>query len=814
MMNLIANAKTELVMKQTLIYIGAALAIAFSLTSCQKEIQDPEENNAVKKGTSFEIIANPVETRTANDGMATKWSAGDGINVFHAVSGSTTYVSDGEFTIAEADLETNKFKGDVSEELTEEAYDWYLFYPYDEHLTTPANETFYTPIGSQKSGVQTQEGNNSMAHLAGTNYPLFGKISKVAANTTPSFSVNQGCSFIEVTVTNNTESELSISQIQFKAPEFIVGTYYINFSDPENVVYTPSQSGANVFASETAKLVVNNGAAIATGASAKFYMGIKPFTAASGNNLEISVNDYVKVISLTKATTFSAGKIKKINFNYDKEDYVFTEEQFELASSVAPGDRIIITSGSTGDVNVMKHYEGSNNNYKVVAASVSDGIITTTEDMAVLTVGGETGKLTLYDGATMYYLNATNTTSSNYLKASASVDEYAKWKVEFSSKAAVITNQGKTSRNIVRYNKGDALFSCYSTGQADVYIFKKVKTLSSITLENPAPTVFYEGDTFSYDGTVIANYEDGTTEDVTTLATFTYDLSTTGAKQVEVSYKGKTASYDITVNAKPVLVFEKTIFNISNDVTNGGVEYSINNSIDGNLQASCESDADWLTVGDYYLYDGPRPYQFYSAAKNEGTERSGHLTFTYPHADPVVVTIIQAKADDYVEPTTTTLMLTRDIIHAAHAMGNGSYGDYKDKDVDLTIGEIGFTAQNICSNSKNGTYYMAAGQYVQFKKETGYLYNTTSLNLKSIKIWTLESAGTGVVVNTGSAKNPSTVATVTSTSSETFTVLDNNNNEVEQAMKIYEVALNDGDTYFKLVPSTALWVYKMEIEYE
>lgn len=646
------------------LYTGVALAMALSLGSCNKEIDNPNETPiSVKGGIPFEVIANPVETRTTNDGMETKWSAEDGINVFHAVAGSTEYVSDGEFTIAAADLETNTFKGEVSEELTGDAYDWYLFYPYDEHLTTPANETFYTPIGSQKSGAQTQNGNDSMAHLAGENYPLFGKIAGVTAGTIPSFSVNQGSSFIEVTVTNNSESDLTVSEVKFKAPEYIVGTYYINFSDPENVVYTPSKSGSNVFATETATLNVENGTAITKGGSAKFYLGIKPFAAASGEKLEVSVNDYVKVIDLTKATTFSAGKIKKINFNYDKEEYVFTSESFELASSVAPGDRIIITSGTTGSVSVMKHYEGTNNNYKVVAASVSDGIITTTEDMAVLTVGGEAGNLTLYDGATMYYLNATNTTGSNYLKASASVDEYAKWKVEFSSKAAVITNTGKSSHNIVRYNKGNTdtapLFSCYSSGQADVYIFKKLKTLSSIALENPAPTVFYLGDSFSYTGKVMASFEDGSTEDVTSLASFTYDLSSAGSKTVSVSYSRgsvtKTASYDITVNAKPVLVFEKTIFNISNDVTNGGVEYSINNSIDGNLQASCESDADWLTVGDYYLYDGPRPYQFYSAAKNEGAEREGHLTFTYPHAEPVVVTIIQAKADGYVPTTPVTV---------------------------------------------------------------------------------------------------------------------------------------------------------------
>ncbi len=770
------------------LYTGVALAMALSLGSCNKEIDNPNETPiSVKGGIPFEVIANPVETRTTNDGMETKWSAEDGINVFHAVAGSTEYVSDGEFTIAAADLETNTFKGEVSEELTGDAYDWYLFYPYDEHLTTPANETFYTPIGSQKSGAQTQNGNDSMAHLAGENYPLFGKIAGVTAGTIPSFSVNQGSSFIEVTVTNNSESDLTVSEVRFKAPEYIVGTYYINFSDPENVVYTPSQSGSNVFATETATLNVENGTAITKGGSAKFYLGIKPFAAASGEKLEVSVNDYVKVIDLTKATTFSAGKIKKINFNYDKEEYVFTSESFELASSVAPGDRIIITSGTTGSVSVMKHYEGTNNNYKVVAASVSDGIITTTEDMAVLTVGGEADNLTLYDGATMYYLNATNTTGSNYLKASASVDEYAKWKVEFSSKAAVITNTGKSTRNIVRYNKGNTdtapLFSCYSSGQADVYIFKKVKTLSSITLENPAPTVFYEGDTFSYDGTVIANYEDGTTEDVTTLATFTYDLSTTGAKQVEVSYKGKTATYDITVNAKPVIKFEATTKSINYLEVHGALEYSIENSINGNLEASCESDADWLVAESFYL-SGTTSYEYWHTEANDGAERTGHLTFTYPHAEPVVITFIQEKSPDYEEPTSQTVTLKYSGSSTGNMTGNNDAATVGlDASKWSVIGAKG-SASNFPGLNKDGDirlYYHADGSntITVTALETGVVINSIAIT------YTDDNYSNGKVLVGGSEVSIS--AGSYPINSNSFVITNGNTSNVQVRIKSIEI---------------------------
>ena len=84
------------------------------------------------------------------------------------------------------------------------------------------------------------------------------------------------------------------------------------------------------------------------------------------------------------------------------------------------------------------------------------------------------------------------------------------------------------------------------------------KNLSSIELSGEYPTVFTEGDAFSYEGmTVTAFYDDETDANVTAKATFTgYNMSTLDEQQtVTVSYTEngviKTASYDITVNAIP-----------------------------------------------------------------------------------------------------------------------------------------------------------------------------------------------------------------------------------------------------------------------
>ena len=79
---------------------------------------------------------------------------------------------------------------------------------------------------------------------------------------------------------------------------------------------------------------------------------------------------------------------------------------------------------------------------------------------------------------------------------------------------------------------------------------KAPATLTGISLSGDYPTEFTQGDAFSSEGIVVtANYDDQSTKDVTEDATFEgYDMSEVGVQTVTVSYEGKTATYDITVN--------------------------------------------------------------------------------------------------------------------------------------------------------------------------------------------------------------------------------------------------------------------------
>lgn len=383
-MTVVLTVKYEGAMKRISFVFGAAMAAIFALTSCNKEISNPDE--IIKDGIPFEISAASADTKTSIEGVTTSWVADDAINLYHAEAGSTTYTNDGSFSIAEEDLESKKFKGKLADALVEGNYDWYAFYPYSSYNKTPAGSSQddfgFTTIGGTS---QTQTGNNSTAHLCGKVCPLYGVAKSVASSATPGITMNHLTSIIEVNVTNNSGKDLTVSSVSFTGTEDIVGTYYINFTQTP-VVYT---SRGETYVSNTASLSVTGGEAIAVGASAKFYIAIKPFTATSGNTLTVSVNGYEKVINLTKDVTFTAGLIKTINFDYNKKPVSLVYTLMEEDGAFEDGGSYVLAfkDGKDGSYYFINN-AGTNNNLTKDKFTVTDGKLTNS-DLSYVFVANE-----------------------------------------------------------------------------------------------------------------------------------------------------------------------------------------------------------------------------------------------------------------------------------------------------------------------------------------------------------------------------------------------------------------------------------------
>ena len=163
---------------------------------------------------------------------------------------------------------------------------------------------------------------------------------------------------------------------------------------------------------------------------------------------------------------------------------------YELVTSAGdliPGDNYIIV-GKNG-TNYYAMGAAQSNNFSGVAVTL-DGTTITINDEAVNIVTLRSTEATDYpyqleiDGpkyiyaassSTKSYMRATDDATLSTSNASISVTTEGVASIKFNTGTA-------TARNIMRfnYNNGSPLFNCYSTGQADVYLYKKVTTVAEI----------------------------------------------------------------------------------------------------------------------------------------------------------------------------------------------------------------------------------------------------------------------------------------------------------------------------------------------
>lgn len=309
-------------MKNKLIHI---ILIGFVLGSCEQ--LDSPKMEEVNDSGNFTVYLSQPQTKTANDGMSTKWVEGDVINVFHAVDGTENYVNDNSFTCD--NVAANKFSGTLAEELNSDSnYDWYAFYPSINTANGDTPVKFSKYIGrtsmSSFAGKVTQTGNNSMAHLAvgKDGFPVVGFVNNVPASEFPTIPMKNVASVICVNVTNTLSEPIVISSVDLVTPKPIIGNFTIELTGNDIVA-----SGAG---QELIRLEVAEGSQIAGGESAKFYIGVAPFTVTSGEEMLLYVNAAIgeKTVSQRIAkvfdgeTPFKSGFFKTFNVSYAQTDVV------------------------------------------------------------------------------------------------------------------------------------------------------------------------------------------------------------------------------------------------------------------------------------------------------------------------------------------------------------------------------------------------------------------------------------------------------------------------------------------------------------
>lgn len=155
----------------------------------------------------------------------------------------------------------------------------------------------------------------------------------------------------------------------------------------------------------------------------------------------------------------------------ESEETVSTWQLCTDVTELAVGDQIVIVVQSE-EVALGTTQNTSNRS----AASVTkDGhTVTFGDDVQIITLENGVVENTFAFNVGTGYLYAPSS-ASNQLKTHASIDENSSWSIVIdSSCVANIVAQGESTRNVLMYNLASNLFSCYSSAQEPVAIYKLI----------------------------------------------------------------------------------------------------------------------------------------------------------------------------------------------------------------------------------------------------------------------------------------------------------------------------------------------------
>ncbi len=192
-----------------------------------------------------------------------------------------------------------------------------------------------------------------------------------------------------------------------------------------------------------------------------------------------------------KTLTLKADATLKV-VAYDEDNYasLVTEQVIKLPTTGSEGSATktatLVTDAGTlnaGDqvVVVAAEYDyalsvaQNDNNRGRVAITKKDNLVTLNDDVQILTLTKSNNNFEFYTGAG--YLYAASSTK-NYLRTQSKNDKNGRWTIDILNGVATIKTVGENTRNVLMYNYQSSIFSCYSSGQKDVSLYKV--NLSSI----------------------------------------------------------------------------------------------------------------------------------------------------------------------------------------------------------------------------------------------------------------------------------------------------------------------------------------------
>ena len=278
-------------------------------------------------------------------------------------------------------------------------------------------------------------------------------------------------------------------------------TYEVSGEDVVKTVATPVISPASGEITADTKVSIE---CATEGATIKYTIdGSEP---SAENGTEYTAPFKLNADATVKAIAIKDGYNNSIVATAIYTMLVASEYSYELVTSVADGGHYIIVGAD--EENYFAMGEQKDYNRAAIAVTVTDGIIANpTVRVCEFEIQGTEGAWSFYTGNGYLYAAST---SSNHLKTQETLDDNGKASIviDETTGVATIKFQGTNTRNWMRYNSQSKLFSCYTSGQNDVYLYQRVGDIPTgiedTMVDENAPVEYY-----NLQGVKVANPENG-----------------------------------------------------------------------------------------------------------------------------------------------------------------------------------------------------------------------------------------------------------------------------------------------------------------
>ena len=143
------------------------------------------------------------------------------------------------------------------------------------------------------------------------------------------------------------------------------------------------------------------------------------------------------------------------------------------AATLVAGDKLLIVSSKEdGTAKTLSATEKTNNRDEVDVVVSDEAITSVNAAMQIINLEGSADEWYFNVGTDKYLYAGSSGSNYMYTGSKSTAGNNGKAKITIANGIATIKFQGSNTRNWIQYNSGSKLFSCYSSAQKDVYLYR------------------------------------------------------------------------------------------------------------------------------------------------------------------------------------------------------------------------------------------------------------------------------------------------------------------------------------------------------